>query len=434
MEVNKNDIIILGGGLNGLFLGYFLKKKYPSYSISIIEKTDNMGGLIEVQGVGSTVVEKFYHHVFLTDKVLLNTLKELGLFNLLDFRNSSVANLENACFQPFVTPLDLLKYKGLSFFSKIRIGLFTILIQMAKSGDKYIDENAEKWIRKNMGNEAWDKLWGPLFCGKFHDYAKNLSLSFLWARLNARAGSKKAGKEQLGYMVGSFDLLTRKLAEKLHDMGVKLFSNASMGGVIRSGDNYKINIGNIALKSRVLITTFSPLIFKDVFKDLVPNIYLEKLNTVKYLASICPMFIFDKKITPYYWTNIIDEDVPFKCIIEHTNLFDSPGYQGNKILYLSHYLKQDDILLQKNDEYLKDFYLTNLEKALGQTLNPKEIIINRAMFAQPVFMLDLDRDILKFETPIRNVYQCNMTNLLPMERGISNCVYITNKFVNSVDL
>lgn len=433
MESNEN-IVILGGGLNGLFLGYFLKKKYPSHKIAIVEKSSKMGGLVEVQKVGSTEIEKFYHHVFLTDKVLLNMLDELNISDLLDFRDSSVANLENGFFQPFVTPMDLLNYKGLSLFSKIRIGLLSLFLQKSKSGDRYVNKNTEQWIRKNMGNESWNKLWGPLFLGKFHDYAKNLSLSFLWARLNSRASSKKGGKEQLGYMRGSFDLLTRKLVEELETMDVKLVNNVTINKITKFEDKYEVQLDEGVLRSKVLISTFSPVIFKEVFKDFVSESYLEKLDSVKYLAAICPMFTFEEQITPYYWTNIIDSETPFKGIIEHTNLFDHPEYEGNKILYLSHYLKQDDALLQKDDEYLKEFYLTNLEKALGRKLRPKQTIISKAMFAQPVFTLDLDRDVIKFETPISNVYQCNMTNLLPMERGINNCAYIAKKLVDSISL
>jgi len=433
-ENKKEDIVILGGGLNGLFLAYFLRRKYSNCNITIIEKGAKMGGLIETQRIGSTEIERFYHHIFLTDKILLETAKDLGLDDKLDFKDSSIANLNNQIFQPFVTPMDLLKYKGLSFITKIKIGIYSLLIQKDKNGAKYIDLNAKEWITKKMGKEAWAKLWGPLFVGKFHDYANNLSLSFLWTRLHVRGNSKKTGKEQLGYMKGSFSQISQKMVALLPTMGIRFINNADIQSITRVGEEYQLQLSNETLSTKSIISTFSPLIFKNVFKGFLPASYLAKVNSIKYLAVVCPMFISDQSATPYYWTNIIDESVPFKAIIEHTNLFDSPEYEGNKILYLSHYMKQDDPLFQKDDDFLKQFYLTGLEKVLGKKLQPKEIIINRAMYAQPVFTLDMDKDMIKFETPIENVYQCNMVNLLPMERGINSCIHIANEFVNSISL
>lgn len=431
---DTQDIVILGGGLNGLFLAYFLRKKYPTYKIAIVERAPKMGGLIETQKVGSTELEKFYHHIFLTDKILLDTIQTLNLSDKLDFKDSSIANLNKQVFQPFVTPLDLLKYKGLSLLTKIKIGLYSLWIQKDKNGDKYSNLNTQDWITKKMGKEAWAKLWGPLFVGKFHDYAKNLSLSFLWTRLHVRANSKKTGKEQLGYMKGSFSQISRKMSELLPTMGITFFNDEEIKQISKIDGHYQIHTASKVLNTMAIISTFSPLLFKNIFKDFVDESYLKKINSIKYLAVICPTFILDQQLTPYYWTNIIDEAVPFKGIIEQTNLFDYPEYEGNKIVYLSHYLKQDDPLLQKDETYLKDFYLTNLEKALGKKITPKDIRVNKAMFAQPVFTLDMDQDMIKFETPIEHVYQCTMVNLLPMERGINSSIHIANKFVNSINL
>ncbi|MBI4836218.1 MAG: FAD-dependent oxidoreductase [Candidatus Abawacabacteria bacterium] len=433
-ENNIYDVVIFGGGLNGLFLAYFLRKKYPHYKIAIVERAPQMGGLIETQKVGSAELEKFYHHIFLTDTILLETINTLNLADKLVFKDSSIANLNQQVFQPFVTPVDLLKYKGLSFFTKLKIGLYSLLIQKDRNGDKYANINSKEWITKKMGKEAWEKLWGPLFEGKFHDFAANLSLSFLWTRLHVRANSKKTGKEQLGYMKGSFSQISKKMVELLPTMEIVFFNGAEIQKITKADKDYQIQIGGQTLKTKFIISTFSPIIFKKVFQEFISADYLAKLNSVKYLAVICPTFILDKQLTPYYWTNIVDQQIPFKGIIEQTNLFDYPEYESNKIVYLSHYLKQDDPLLQKDDNYLKSYYLQNLEKAVGKKVEPKDIRINRAMFAQPVFTLDMNQDMIKFKTPIDNVFQCTMVNLLPMERGINSSIHIANEFVNSINL
>jgi protoporphyrinogen oxidase len=44
---NKSyDVIIIGAGLSGLSSGYFIKKKYPSLSLLIIEAKDRIGNYL----------------------------------------------------------------------------------------------------------------------------------------------------------------------------------------------------------------------------------------------------------------------------------------------------------------------------------------------------------------------------------------------------
>ncbi|CCB88300.1 protoporphyrinogen oxidase [Simkania negevensis] len=52
------NVIILGGGISGLSLRYFLSQKYPDLNITLIEKENRLGGVIESRQSGGFFFEK----------------------------------------------------------------------------------------------------------------------------------------------------------------------------------------------------------------------------------------------------------------------------------------------------------------------------------------------------------------------------------------
>ncbi|HVB60291.1 MAG TPA: FAD-dependent oxidoreductase, partial [Ktedonobacteraceae bacterium] len=71
---------ILGGGALGLMTAYRLLQ--AGHSVMVFEQEEIAGGLaagFRVGDDGEAWLEKFYHHLFRTDKVAIDTIKELGL-------------------------------------------------------------------------------------------------------------------------------------------------------------------------------------------------------------------------------------------------------------------------------------------------------------------------------------------------------------------
>ena len=82
-------ILIVGGGLTGLTAALRLSAD-KSLSVTLVESSDQLGGLAGGFPLGGTSLEKTYHHLFLTDTAILELVKELGLQDKLMWCDSSV--------------------------------------------------------------------------------------------------------------------------------------------------------------------------------------------------------------------------------------------------------------------------------------------------------------------------------------------------------
>ena len=73
----KKEILILGGGVAGCALAYFLKKKSRDYNVTIIEKNKGVGGLSRTYYYAGHPYEFGPHIWFWTDEELNSHIKEL---------------------------------------------------------------------------------------------------------------------------------------------------------------------------------------------------------------------------------------------------------------------------------------------------------------------------------------------------------------------
>ena len=93
----------------------------------------------------------------------------------------------------------------------------------------------------------------------------------------------------------------------------------------------------------------------DVFEQLaapglLPEAYLAKLRGIEYFTALCLLIELDRQFSPYYWTNIGDDALPFVGLIEHTNLIAPERYGGRRFLYVANYLPRGHELLDLDAE------------------------------------------------------------------------------------
>lgn len=74
-----NDIIIIGGGISGLYCAYRILKREPSKKVLVLEKTNRLGGRIETFKDLYMSVESGAGRFHNGNKLLLKLLDELEL-------------------------------------------------------------------------------------------------------------------------------------------------------------------------------------------------------------------------------------------------------------------------------------------------------------------------------------------------------------------
>ena len=428
------NISIIGGGITGLSVAYYLSKE--GFDVTVYESSYFFGGQASSIKIDNYFIERGYHHIFRNDFEIINLIDELGLNESLEWHKSSVGMYSDKTLYKFSTPLDLLKYKPISLINRIRLGLLSLYLQRRKDWKSYESISANKWILKYAGKEIYNKVWGPLLKAKFGLYHEVVAMPWFWSKMKTRFASRnKKGDEILGYLKYSFEELINSLISKIEANGgtVKLNHKVtsirlSEGSVDSIEYIYKEKKENI--KTDIVVCT-APSYEIQKLINFDKN-YVDKLSAAKYLGASVFILYLKKQFSPYYWMNIIDDEIPFLGLIEHTNLVSKDRYGDNHILYITNYLPHTDEIFKKNKEELLDIYIENLKK-INHEFNKNWILdykYNSVSAAQPVIPKNYSSRMPEIESPIENLFIGNTTQIYPEDRGTNYSVKIAGEIVS----
>src|SRR3712207_9444635 len=70
-----------------------------------------------------------------------------------------------------------------TLFRSVRMGAAVVALQrFAGAPGPFERVTAREWIRRWMGRQAWEEVWGPLLRGKFGARADEIAMVWLWSK------------------------------------------------------------------------------------------------------------------------------------------------------------------------------------------------------------------------------------------------------------
>ncbi|MEK7641189.1 MAG: NAD(P)/FAD-dependent oxidoreductase [Patescibacteria group bacterium] len=429
---------IVGGGVQGLSLAYFLSKN-PKYAVTLFERNKNLGGLLGLLEINGTGFEGFYHHWSGHDTDIMELVEELGLGNRLTRLSSKTGIFYGEKIYPFGTPMDLLRFSPLGLIDRIRVGLTVLYLKHVKDWRKYEKVAASDWLKKTMGQRAYDVIWEPLLRGKFGQHKEEVSMAWMWHRLSWRANARGKGavKEELVYPRYGFKPIIDALVKKIQENSGTIKTSIVIDSIFEENGKVAIASGEQEeIFDKVFVTT--PV---NVFSRLVKNLpadYLENLKQIKYRAAHVTILVMNHSLMPqgYYWLNINNRDIPLLAVIEHTNLLPKEDYGGKTLVYLGNYPDPNDEIMKMDNEKVIELYCRHLPK-----INPefkKEWIDQYFIFkdpaAQPIVDTGYAANIPDHQTPIPNLYLVTMAQIYPEDRGTSKAIEQSKKVLEKLGL
>jgi protoporphyrinogen oxidase len=420
---------IIGGGVAGLAAAYHLTKE--GHFAEVFEVAPFLGGQASTFDVFGGRLERGYHHLFVSDTEIADLIQEIGLGDKLAWLESSVGFYHGGKVWDFASPMDLLRFKPLPFLDRIRVGLWTFILQKTKSYSKFEGVTAKDWLSKRMGRRGYEVIWEPLLRGKFGEYYDKIGMTWIWNKVTLRVASRKgAGQvEHLGYPMGSFGEVIDVLAERIAQQGGVVHTSASVTQIIEADGSatamdVKLEGGETERREYdAIIATIPSYVFTRLAPAMPPE-YQSKLENVDYLSAILMVLVMDRPFTNKYWMNIADPGMPFVALIEHTNLIDKELYGGKHILYISNYPSRDNELYQMSGGELMDLFVPHLQK-----INPDferswviEYHHHRVDGAQPIVGINYRAGIPDHRTPLKGLYLANTTQIYPEDRGTNYSV------------
>jgi len=124
-------VVIIGAGILGLYAAYQLTKR--NHDVTLLEKSDFLGGALRSYHIDGYDIEQFYHHVFTIDKDLLKFIKDLYIKNKILFKYTTNGFFYKNKIYRLLRPTDLLKFKPLPFRGKIGLVKFMVRTKLVKN-------------------------------------------------------------------------------------------------------------------------------------------------------------------------------------------------------------------------------------------------------------------------------------------------------------
>ena len=440
-------VAVLGAGVAGLVAAHELAQ--ADVAVDVYERWPGLGGQAATLDVGGDVLlERYYHHLFTSDRDIQELYEELGMPEGIEWLPSSVGFFCDGANHPFTTPLDLLRFRPLPLHSRLRMGLAVVNLQLRHPTHEPFERiTASAWIRRSMGRAAWDRMWGPLLRGKFGDRAEDVSMAWLWARFKVRRQVKggEARGETLGYPRGSFEGLFRALAASIEERGGRVLIDRPAAHVGRHEGRLAVNAGSPGsfrrghdprafeqrtepeLYDAVLATVpngvFERLLDPALTRE-VGEPYLDKLRSVEYHAALCLLLEVDRQVTPFYWTNVADSELPFIGLVEQTNFTPPERFGGRRFLYVANYLAHGDPLLELSPDELLSVYEPGLRRVNRAFTRDwvRRMWMFREPDAQPIVTVSYGERIPPLATPAPGLMLANTTQVYPEDRGTNYAV------------
>ena len=423
---------IIGGGAAGLGAAYELTLR--GHTAEVFERAPFLGGQASTFQVGGAPLERGYHHLFRSDTAMTGLIEELGLGHRLRWIDSKVGLFYGDRVWPFTTPVDLLRFKPLAPWDRVRLGLVTFLLQRRKEWHSLEQHTAAEWMRRRVGERAYRVVMEPMLRGKFGEYYDQISMAWLWNKFALRTTSRGKGlrgmlKEQLGYPEGSFGEIFDTAGRRIVEGGGQVHTGAMVQRVLVTdgrATGLEVRLADNAPEERTydkIIATVPSYNFPNLVPSL-PDDYLARLTGVVYLAAVLVVLVLDRPLTPVYWLNVADRSIPFLAVVEHTNFMPPEHYGGKHIVYLANYLGKQDPLYHLGREELFQEYLPHLRK-LNPAFDPswiEDYHYHREEAAQPIVTRGYSERIPDYRTPIPGLYLANTTQIYPEDRGTNYSV------------
>jgi protoporphyrinogen oxidase len=450
-------VAVIGAGIAGLAAGHRLAE--AGHVAHVYERWPGLGGQAATLDVGQGhLLERYYHHLFTSDRHISELYEELGMPNELEWRPSSVAFFVGGRSWPFNGPLDLLRFRPLSLPRRLRMGLAVVLLQR-RGHDLRAFENqtAQQWVVRAMGKDAWDKIWGPLLRGKFGDRATDISMAWLWSKLRMRRQirGEEARQELLGYPRRSWEPLFERLQDSIESRGGQVMIARPARRLSRRDGRFVVEPGGPeSFRTGHDPRRFPPAeppeeydgviatVPTDVFERLLSNElaavigrdYLDRAASIEYHTALCLLLELDRQFTTFYWTTVADDTLPFVGLIEHTNFIEPERYGGRRFLYIANYCEAGQPMLGLDIDQLLDLYepgLRQVNPAFSRAWIKKRWLF-REPAAQPIVTLGYRDRMPPLDTGVPGLILANTTQIYPEDRGTNYSVRLGDQAVEAL--
>ena len=415
-EGAKRTAAVLGAGPMGLAAAYELLQ--AGWEVDIYERDDRIGGMSASTEIDGLKIERYYHFVCKPDETTFHYLRELGIIEKLRWVDTRMGFYYNGVLHEWGNPIALLKFPGLDLISKLRYGahaFFATKISDWRALDKV---GCTPWLKKWVGERAYEVLWKSLFELKFFEYKDSLSAAWLGTRIQRVGLSRRSVfQETLGYLEGGSDTLLDAIEARIRGMGGRIHLKAAAERVeIADGALRGIRVNGESRPYNTVISTI-PLPYLVKLAPDLPQDERDKVAAIVNIGVVCAIFKLRHPISRNFWTNINDPSIAIPGLIEYSNL----NPLENTIVYAPFYMP----VTHPKYKLPKEAFIaevTGYLKKLNPSFDPSWIMAANAFryeFAQTVCTPNFYEALPPMKSKVRGLFLADTSHYYPEDRSIS---------------
>jgi len=291
---------------------------------------------------------------------------------------------------------------------------------------------ASAWIKKWIGDKAYDVLWRRLFELKFYKYKDNLSAAWIWTRIKRVGLSRKnLFNEELGYLHGGSDALLKAFDAQLKELDCQIHLSCKVEKVEVVDNKVKsVLAGNRTQQFDQVISTI-PLPYVPGIIPALPEKEKQQYLEIQNMGVVCVLFKLSRQLTENFWLNISDTSIDIPGVIEFSNLRE----MDPTIVYVPYYLPTDDEKFRNDNAFFIQEAKTYIKK-LNPSLSEEDFVAQHASrygFAQPVCAPGFLEQLPPIKSSVEGLYIADTSYYYPEDRSISESVRLGKEIAIMAD-
>jgi protoporphyrinogen oxidase len=421
--------VVLGAGPMGLAAAQ--RAVTLGHDVDLIESDRKVGGMAAHFDFSGVSIERFYHFVCKSDLPTFALMTELGIADRMRWVNTSMAYYTHDRIHRWGDPVSLLLYPHLTLIEKIRTGAQMFLTTKARNFNRIEHLTSRQWIERGCGASVYDKMWKRLQELKFHEFADDVSASWIATRIKRIGNSRKSMfQEQLGYIDGGSETLVEAIAADIRRKGGRVHLGTKAEQVlVRDGRVTAVRASGVDFPADTVISTVPIPLVNDLVPDL-PKDLKAKYAAIRNIGVVCLLLKLRRSVTPHFWVNIVSKDIDIPGLIEFSNLRPV----GDTIIYVPYYMPvthrkwawSDRQFIDESFEYIK-----RINPAIGN----EDLIdakVGRLRHAQPICEPHFVDRLPAVKTPIAGLQIADTCYYYPEDRGVAESIRLGRRMAENV--
>jgi protoporphyrinogen oxidase len=409
-------VAIIGGGIMGISLGYFLSK--AGLNVEIFEASHDLGGLAGQHLLEDGIpVDRYYHAILSSDNQLLHLCRDLGIDHKLRFNETQTGFYHQGKIHSMNNLMDFLRFPPLGWIDRLRLGLTILAAQFVRDWRRLEDVSVEDWLLRLSGMQVFKNIWHPMLKAKFDGEYRSVPATYIWSRLVRMRSTRKGAnqKELVGHLIGGHMSLIKAMADWIENAGGRIYINHPVNEIMIEKDKaWGLRFGNEVQTYDAIVVTIQVPLYQQLIPDADPS-YLEFLSKTDYLGIISTLLVLDRPLTGYWTLNITDDRFSFTGVIETTSYIDPKYVGGHHLVYLPKYTSPGSRWQQMSDDEIRKIWLQEVETMFPHFDRKwiQYIYIHHERYVEPLHQLNGLNLIPEIKTPIINLYLATTAQIYP---------------------